>query len=221
MAVFKLTQTHFPFPLRLVIIKLPIYKNNITKTTQWEKPEPVRVAPGAAGVAVYGQQMSRDSYPETKQHDDDEKVPAVQETAMSDFTSQLQQLAAVVNNHMKFMKDQEKNVDKVIEAAGDSAILLKNAKKKSTETELELLKQISNLDAMSDFLKDIILIENLFNKEYTKQQLNKQQISRSKYASNIKIYAGKNQFVNVSHLLDYYFLQKLIYLHLKNGPNKL
>eukprot|EP01084_Bolivina_argentea_P172020 297991_1 len=84
---------------------------------------------------------------------------------MSNFTSELNELINVIEGRMRFMKQQEGNVNKLI-AESDQKELLKNAKKKALETENELLGQIKNLTNINLFLTNIILIENLFNSEY-------------------------------------------------------
>eukprot|EP01083_Nonionella_stella_P163184 536322_1 len=102
----------------------------------------------------------------------------------------LGELLQIIHNHMEFMEKQEGNVDKFI-SKQSSADLLRNAKTKALETEKELLHQIMNISEMNTFLNNIILIENLFNASYTKQQKTIQETARTKFATNIEIYEQK------------------------------
>eukprot|EP01083_Nonionella_stella_P289340 984616_1 len=153
------------------------YQNDTTKKTQWTMPthaaNPVQPKQQPAAKYVY------------KEEEDEKAAP------MNSFKSELNQLLHVIDSHMKFMKTHEKNVDKIIASSGDHANLLRTAKSTALETEKEILNEIMNISTMNAFLNDIILVENLFNSEYTADQRAKQHHARQQYARNIPNYEAK------------------------------
>eukprot|EP01083_Nonionella_stella_P136095 413944_1 len=122
--------------------------------------------------------------------EEDEKV-AAKEMPLNSFKSELNQLLHVIDSHMQFMKTHEKNVNKIIASSGNHASLLTTAKSTALATEKEILNQIMNITTMNQFLNDIILVENLFNSEYTADQRDKQRNARQQYASTIPNYESK------------------------------
>eukprot|EP01083_Nonionella_stella_P289336 984603_1 len=122
--------------------------------------------------------------------EEDEKV-AAKEMPLNNFKSELNQLLHVIDSHMQFMKTHEKNVNKIIASSGNHASLLTTAKSTALATEKEILNQIMNITTMNQFLNDIILVENLFNSEYTADQRDKQRNARQQYASTIPKYESK------------------------------
>eukprot|EP01084_Bolivina_argentea_P276232 471310_1 len=119
---------------------------------------------------------------------DDEKV-----SELSSFENQINQLLNIIRKHFKFMAKQEKTVNKMINGSGQQRNKLQNAKVKALLTEKTLLTEIMNITSMNDFLTNIILIENLFNYQYTKKEKTKQKNARNKYAKNISIYEKKSK----------------------------
>eukprot|EP01083_Nonionella_stella_P086545 240496_1 len=126
----------------------------------------------------------------TYEEEEDEKV-AENEMPMTSFKAELNQLLHVIESHMQFMKTHEKNVNKIIASSGVHVDLLKTAKATALSTEKEILNQIMNISTMNQFLNDIILVENLFNSQYTADQRDKQRIARQQYASSISTYESK------------------------------
>eukprot|EP01084_Bolivina_argentea_P079196 143699_1 len=110
---------------------------------------------------------------------------------MTSFKSEFKQLLHVIESHMQFTKTHEKNVNKIIASSGVHADLLRTAKTTALCTEKETLNQIMNILSMNRFLTDIILVENLFNSQYTADQRNKQHHARQQYARNIPNYESK------------------------------
>eukprot|EP01084_Bolivina_argentea_P150698 263156_1 len=107
----------------------------------------------------------------------DEKVS---ESSISSFENQITQLLNIIKEHFNFMTTQEKTVNAMIVDSGEQRNKLQNAKTKALETEKNLLTQITEISAINDFLKDIILIENLFNSQYSKEQKLKQESAKKK-----------------------------------------
>ena len=102
--------------------------------------------------------------------------------------SGLGKLTAMLQGHLVFMKENEEYVDKMLLNVEDG-LVLKEAKLKAVEVEQEVLLSIMmDVISMSDFIKDIVLCENLFNKLYTKQLKKKQEAARIEYAKNINKY---------------------------------
>eukprot|EP01083_Nonionella_stella_P136098 413951_1 len=122
--------------------------------------------------------------------EEDEKV-AAKEMPLNSFKSELNQLLHVIDSHMQFMKTHEKNVNKIIASSGNHASLLTTAKSTALATEKDILNKIMNIATMNQFLNDIILVENLFNSEYTADQRDKQRNARQQYASTIPNYESK------------------------------
>eukprot|EP01083_Nonionella_stella_P177734 625595_1 len=126
----------------------------------------------------------------TSEEEEDEKVDE-NEMPMTSFKSEFKQLLHVIESHMQFTKTHEKNVNKIIASSGVHADLLRTAKTTALCTEKEILNQIMNISTMNQFLNDIILVENLFNSQYTADQRNKQHHARQQYARNIPNYESK------------------------------
>eukprot|EP01084_Bolivina_argentea_P060489 110514_1 len=102
------------------------------------------------------------------------------------------QLTAMLSNHLKLQQSKDKHVDEIISTAQTSQSL-KDAKRKAIQTEKQLLLSImEDIDEMNTFLKNIILIENLFNKVYQPHK-QKQEEARKKHASNISKYEDKSK----------------------------
>eukprot|EP01083_Nonionella_stella_P254478 874389_1 len=97
----------------------------------------------------------------------------------------------MIQTHQLYIQRQEGMVNAIIQSTQDAVQkdILTMAKESSIETVEKLMYQIlSNED---EFLRDIILIENLFNKQYTQQQRKIQKSFRQKYASNMAYYENK------------------------------
>ena len=102
----------------------------------------------------------------------------------------LGQLTKMLNEHMDQMKSKDVKVEKFINNFASST-LLKDAKEKAVETETKILKSImDDIMNMTDFLNNIVLIENLFNREYAPHK-KEQEEARAKYAPNIAKYETK------------------------------
>eukprot|EP01084_Bolivina_argentea_P060488 110513_1 len=100
------------------------------------------------------------------------------------------QLMAILAGHLKLMESKDAAVEKELLTAATASSLFA-AKQKALENEKALLLSIMNdIDEMNTFLKNIILIENLFNKEYQPFK-QKQEAARKRYASNISKYENK------------------------------
>eukprot|EP01083_Nonionella_stella_P045618 122418_1 len=129
----------------------------------------------------------------SEEEEEDDKVDEYEEEEMpmTSFKSEFKQLLHVIESHMQFTKTHEKNVNKIIASSGVHADLLRTAKTTALCTEKETLNQIMNILSMNRFLTDIILVENLFNSQYTADQRNKQHHARQQYARNIPNYESK------------------------------
>eukprot|EP01084_Bolivina_argentea_P114213 203391_1 len=127
----------------------------------------------------------------------------------SGFVSELNQLTNVIQSHVKFMKEQDENVNTLIYASKSSELLIA-AKNKALETEKELLQQIMNIQYINAFLNNIIKIENLFNSVYTEDEKINQQTAREKFAKNIELYEKKPKPVcDVSSFVELIFGAKM------------
>eukprot|EP01084_Bolivina_argentea_P248372 415432_1 len=105
-------------------------------------------------------------------------------------SSGLGQLMSILKGHLDLMLSKDAHVDSVIESC-QSKELLYQAKNKALENEKTLLLSIMNdIGEMSNFLNDIILIENLFNNKFSplKQE---QEAARNTYAKSILKYENK------------------------------
>eukprot|EP01083_Nonionella_stella_P051368 136362_1 len=106
-------------------------------------------------------------------------------------SSGLGRLMKILSSHLKHMKENEQFVDQILENEDD---ILRIAKEKSVEAETAILLSIMmDVISMSDFIKNIILIENLFSKLYSNKLKNEQENARNKYASNIIKYENVKQ----------------------------
>eukprot|EP01083_Nonionella_stella_P145482 455998_1 len=100
--------------------------------------------------------------------------------------SGLGKLTKIIQQHLNFMDDQEKFVDAMLE---DQDSNLQIAKRKAIAAEQEILLSIMmDVISMSKFIQNIVLMENLFNKQYTKQLKIEQENARLSYAKNIVKY---------------------------------
>lgn len=105
--------------------------------------------------------------------------------------SGLGQLTKMLNDHMDQMKVKEKWVDDYISKFGSGGALMKDAKGKAVDTETRILKSImDDVTEMTEFLNNIILIENKFNDIYRPHK-KAQEEARAKYAPNISKYEGR------------------------------
>ena len=97
----------------------------------------------------------------------------------------------MIRTHHCHIQQQEAMVNAIIESTQDPTQkdILKMAKESSIETVEKLMEKI--LSNENEFLRDIILIENLFNKSYSKQERQKQKAFRNKYAENISYLEAK------------------------------
>ena len=96
-------------------------------------------------------------------------------------------LMAILQDHMDVMQSRDAEVEKVISDA-ETADDLREAKKNALLLEKEELKSIlEDIGEMNDFLNNIILIENLFNKMYEPYK-EEQEAAREKYAKSIVKY---------------------------------
>eukprot|EP01083_Nonionella_stella_P141735 437270_1 len=95
-----------------------------------------------------------------------------EETTVSEGSNMLAssgigQLMNILDGHLKLMQEKDKHVESVIMTASTSSAL-RDAKKKALENETQLLKSImDDVNELGTFLKNIILIENLFNKLFS------------------------------------------------------
>eukprot|EP01084_Bolivina_argentea_P315668 546941_1 len=100
------------------------------------------------------------------------------------------QLMEMLEARQNAMKNADATVEKIISTA-QTASSLRDAKKKALELETALLNSILNdIDEMNTFLKNVILIENLFNTTYQPYK-QKQEEARQKYAPSLLKYENK------------------------------
>ena len=119
-------------------------------------------------------------------------TPEEKTTDRGDMVGQsgLGQLTKMLNDHMEQMRVKEKWVDDYISKFNNST-LMKDAKTKAVDTESRILKSImDDVMEMTEFLNNIVLIENKFNEIY-KPHKKEQEAARAKYAPNIGKYEDK------------------------------
>eukprot|EP00484_Ammonia_sp_Unknown_P000219 CAMPEP_0197023914 /NCGR_PEP_ID=MMETSP1384-20130603/4565_1 /TAXON_ID=29189 /ORGANISM="Ammonia sp." /LENGTH=128 /DNA_ID=CAMNT_0042452213 /DNA_START=43 /DNA_END=426 /DNA_ORIENTATION=- len=121
-------------------------------------------------------------------------------------------LLSIPKKRMDFMNEQEAYVDEFISKQHEAA-LLRAAKEKALETERDLMNQMDSFSVLTEFLNNIILIENLFNSFYTPQQRQKQQAARKTYAPNIHHYEAKPKAISdVNTFVELMFAGTNVYL---------
>eukprot|EP01083_Nonionella_stella_P179835 639572_1 len=139
---------------------------------------------GSEGVQPLALGFGADADHKQDMIDEDETDDGVVDLLKS---SGLGQLMEILSQHLKYIHDQEKVVDKILTSNKDA--ILRTAKEKSIQAEQDILLSIMmDVISMSDFIKNIILIENLFNKLYTKPMKMQQESARKKYAKNVAKY---------------------------------
>jgi len=130
--------------------------------------------------------------------DGDEKVREITKKGQRSFMAELNELLNIIEKHINFMETQEQNVNDLIKKS-DKPQLLFDAKRAALKTEKDLMQQIMNISKINAFLKDIILIENKFNHQYSEKQRELQKTARNTYDKNIKIYETKDKPLSKSN----------------------
>ena len=138
-------------------------------------------------------------------------------------TSSLGQLVNMIEGHLMIMNNKDKFVEQYIndlaniQSNSTIVTLLRQAKKKALNKEKELLQELLNSPAnLTQFLQNIILIENKFNKLYQSYK-SKQELSRNNYAKNIYKYELNNKPLNgkkISSFVELFVSAQSIYLDL-------
>eukprot|EP01083_Nonionella_stella_P166306 555737_1 len=149
------------------------YQNDITKQTQWHMP-------------THTIDANKQIQPAETLYDTED-----QSGLGGNLQKEWNDLMHVMTSHAKFMKTNGTKVDQFIASSGNYREQLQNAKDISVRNEEKILDQIKKIAPMMDFVKDILLIENLFNKVYTADQREQQQGARKKYGANIHHYESK------------------------------
>eukprot|EP01083_Nonionella_stella_P149359 474267_1 len=151
------------------------YQNDITQKTQWHVP------------------TSTENTAKPLNSDEKDQNAPEYKTEAEGVKSEQIQLYQLIEFHKNFMKTHEKTVDQIIASSPTTRHVeqLRAAKKTALKKEEDILKGLMNATSMNQFLKDIILVENLFNKVYTAEQRDKQRNARASYAPNIKKYESK------------------------------
>eukprot|EP01083_Nonionella_stella_P152172 487394_1 len=102
------------------------------------------------------------------------------------------QLNSMLEGHLQRMQNRDSMVEQTISTA-QTVESLRAAKEKALENEKVLLLSImEDIDEMNQFLKNIILIENLFNSIYQPFK-KKQEAARSQHAPDIAKYERKDK----------------------------
>eukprot|EP01084_Bolivina_argentea_P108451 193823_1 len=121
--------------------------------------------------------------------------------------SALGQLTNILESHLRLMKEKDAQVNKIIQSSPEqSRTSLRDAKFKALQQEKNLLLGImDDITEMTDFLKKIVLIENLYNSQYDPLK-SSQETARNKYAPRINKYENKQK-----HLSDVSSFVELIF----------
>ena len=115
----------------------------------------------------------------------DEGADTMSRNKMSeDVITQMQEL---VSNHLSALKKEDQKVQEAISKSNNSADILNEAKDIAFDNAVSLFGPLQTLKELSDFLQDIIKIENNFNDLYKTMKAS-QESARQKYAQNIQKY---------------------------------